>query len=66
MTTCDVCGKGIERGPMFRVNPLGQAGIFRHKECGGIPADKETEDICNLINSGGTALPEPQAAKGNR
>lgn len=52
---CDVCGDGVERGPMYRVNPLGvPPGVFRHKQCGGVPRDRETEEIAELIHRGST------------
>lgn len=45
---CESCGKGVEAGPLHRVNPLGEIGRFRHEQCGGEP-DPEIKDLVDLI-----------------
>lgn len=35
MTKCATCGKGVEAGPLYRTNPKGEKGIFKHEACGG-------------------------------
>jgi hypothetical protein len=56
MIKCDVCGKGVEKGPMHRVNPLGEKGVFRHEPCGGVAADDATKELVDLIDADRSAL----------
>lgn len=48
---CATCGKGLEVGPMYRTNPTGEKGIFKHEECGGKAPDAQTKKLCDLIDS---------------
>lgn len=48
---CIQCNKGLEIGPLYRMNPGKLPGVFQHRECGGIPEDDVVENIVNLIHN---------------
>jgi hypothetical protein len=49
---CEVCGKGVEAGPLYRMNEKGVKGVWRHQKCGGVPVDPIVQDISETIHEG--------------
>ena len=53
---CIYCGKGIETGPLYRLNPKGEEGIWAHYDCMA-PGEKtkvlpETKELVDIIDKG--------------
>ena len=46
---CEICGFGPPLVTLFRMNPKGEKGIWRCRECGGEPKDEIIESIVDII-----------------
>lgn len=52
MAKCEVCDKSPFETPLFRVNELGEPGIFRCREhlSPKTPVDEVVDDIVNILH----------------
>lgn len=48
---CVHCCYGLDKGPLLRINPKGESGVWTHSQCQQQTIDPEVQTIVDIIEA---------------